>query len=196
MSEVKSVDVEFNIGTGTVLTGSMVNEYIPLGYQSGQRIGRVINMTRLDIKGYLVRDYNYKTEKYPTVARVMVVYDKQSNNNFPTLSDILTPGTLTSPEYAMNDMANRFFEERFDILWDKRFHWDYFDMSATADESNGDNESVKLIDVSIPIGYNSVWDNVSGRPDTGSLTLLFWSTDPGVTDLISIRSRMRLFYMD
>jgi len=197
MSEIKNFDREWQISAGTPVWLNFINENIVQGFASNQRIGLVINMTYLDIKGWVARDYVNKTEKLPTLARMVIVYDNQSNASDPNITQVLTPGSVSgAPDHAMNDMPNRANEDRFTILYDKRWKWDYFDMSAINDESNGDNESIKLIDERIPIHRTTSYTRLSAKPTTGGLIAFFWSTDDGVTDSIFNRCFFRLYYQD
>jgi len=124
-AEIKCVDVPTtsylldNSGTVTPLN------LIASGSSYYQRIGRKIEMKSSRINGII----NYKTtlggqtNYYPFIARIMVIYDRQTNGALPSIQDILQTidalGNPTTDNYSGVNLNNR---DRFTILRDQRIY--------------------------------------------------------------------------
>jgi len=110
MGELKFVDTNYSVGTGTATTftaGPLLNGMIP-GSTASQRIGR-----KIVLKSILMR---YRANVQTTSVggspiRMLIVYDKQANATAPTILDILERDDFTSP----NNLSNR---DRFVTLCD------------------------------------------------------------------------------
>lgn len=107
-NELKTVDTSpadygcNSTGSITLLNG------VATGTDFTDRIGRKIIMKSVSIQGYLYPEDSNVTEN---LARIMLVYDSQSNQAAPAMTDILK----TSTALSQLNLNNR---ERFRVLYD------------------------------------------------------------------------------
>lgn len=97
------------VGAVTFTAATLLNPTVQGTAATGQRLGRKITMTSL-----LVR-YSCTlatTSVGGAVARILIVYDKQTNGATPAITDILTNNDFTSPMNLDNT-------DRFTILMDE-----------------------------------------------------------------------------
>jgi len=107
-----------NTGTFTLLNA------IPPGAAAWQRQGRVVQMKSLYIRGY----FNYTGTAITSpgqFARLVVLYDKQTNGTFPTLDDVLRD-QLNSPTSkivsSVTSGINLNNRSRFEIIVDRTWY--------------------------------------------------------------------------
>lgn len=104
--------------TGTVTAINLIQ----VGSSMFNRIGRKIEMRSIRISGQLFTATVTRATVVPDYARVLIIYDRQTNGAFPTVSDILQDtdqaGTNTTEAFSGLNMNNR---ERFVTIMDKRF---------------------------------------------------------------------------
>lgn len=116
--EVKYNDINY---VGPLAPIGIMTSVLLDGVQQGtdynQRIGRQINILSFELR-YIF--YNYQTltnAGYPTLIRMMLVRDRQSNGA------VYTPGTLlqniTTPTTQCLSATNINTKDRFHIYWDK-----------------------------------------------------------------------------
>jgi len=116
--EVKSLDIgiaNYAVNTTAVITSLNL---IRAGSSFFNRIGRKIEMKSIHLKGYL---NPVRTNAAADYARVMLVYDAQTNGTAPAIADILQDtdqaGTNATGVFSSANLNNR---DRFKILCDYR----------------------------------------------------------------------------
>lgn len=115
-SELKSLDVPFGASaintTGAITCINMIRA----GSSFFNRVGRKIEMQSVRLKASIVP---LRTSAAPDYARILIVYDRQSNGALPALADILQTtdqaGTNTTTSFSGVNLNNR---DRFVILRD------------------------------------------------------------------------------
>lgn len=122
-SEVKSLDIPLAVaalnGTGSLIALNLIRA----GSSFYNRIGRKIEMKNLQIEMRLRCVDDMAGRDAPmSYCRCLIVYDRQTNGTFPTISDILQDvdqaGTNSTDVMSDINLNNR---DRFTILRDARF---------------------------------------------------------------------------
>jgi len=94
---------------------------IQVGSSMFNRIGRKIEMKSVRLSGQITTLAVTRATSTPDHARIMIIYDRQTNGAFPTVSDILQDtdqaGTNFTEAYSSLNMNNR---ERFVTIADCR----------------------------------------------------------------------------
>lgn len=111
-AELKTVDVANFTGVADTTGLATLLNGVATGTDYTNRIGRKTTMKTLVIKG---RVNAFDALCNDNLARLLVVYDKQSNNSAPVITDVLTAST----SIANINLNNR---DRFSILVDKVFY--------------------------------------------------------------------------
>jgi len=102
-----------NTGTQLALLNGCV-----AGSQNFNRIGRKICLKSLQIRGYFLAT-DFSTAQ--TFARMIVVYDKQSNGSAPTFANIIQSQNIAGTTSSLaTDMVNLDNRDRFEIIRDKQ----------------------------------------------------------------------------
>jgi len=140
--ELKAVDSIATLAADTTGALALINGLVP-GTGFSQRVGRRVHLTHVEL--------HFKSQVTPATGvdqyhRVMVVRDKQANAAAPAIADILT-------SVSTNHFPNLINQERFKILYDKRFY-----LNATAEPASG-----KAWDLLLPLGVEVQYnDGVAG----------------------------------
>lgn len=173
--EKKTIDLGSSIFACSVAgTFSLLNGTVP-GTQSYQRVGRKINMTSIQLRGYIGATAFAAPVTSDTEVRIMLVYDKQANTAGFAITDLLksqlNAGTTSS---LCNDMLNLDNRDRFTILKDMTVALAYQNSGA----ANSTQGSVTVVDVNCYLKcnletiYNSGTAGTIGDIQTGSLYLV------------------------
>lgn len=145
-----------------------------------QRVGRKIKMT--SVQGRMSVYVSTATTS-PSV-RCMIVYDMQTNSTLAGLGDILQVFTAGSDFISPYNLNNR---DRFRVLWDKTY---------TVNAVNNERATFKFYK---KLKLDTVYDNTGAIIDdisTGSLLLLFFSSDRTVAANPVVDYYARVRYMD
>lgn len=181
--EKKVVDVDpatyvaDTTGTVTLLNGTAA------GTDFTDRIGRKIVMKSLFIRG-LVNPVDAVTNH--TLARMIVVYDMQTNGAAPTVTDVLKSATSVS----QLNMNNR---DRFRVLLDKQFQIGKIDDTATqaAQGSPTIHQIKKYKRLNLDVLYNGTTAAVASIA-TGSVYLItIGNQAAGAGGVFTLSSRIR-----
>jgi len=117
-SEVKALDNGFS--NYTINSTAAINpiNLIQAGSSFFNRVGRRIEMKNVRVNGYVVVKATVTSEDY---ARIMIVYDRQTNGAVPAIADILQTtvqnGTNSTSSFSGVNLNNR---DRFKIIRDMR----------------------------------------------------------------------------
>jgi len=156
--EVKSLDLaSTQYGISTTATITPLN-LIRAGTSFFNRIGRKISMKSLHIKCFLTA---VRTAGFD-YARIMVVYDSQTNGAVPTIADILQDcdqaGTNSTSSLSSANLNNR---DRFRIIMDERVVLPAITVAGGVVTAEGSPDPMqKFIDLDrfIPLkGYSTVY---------------------------------------
>lgn len=109
---------------GSAFTGMTELNAITQGAGAYQRIGQKVVIKSLALKVQLSMTPGDKIVM--NTARIMVVYDRQSNGAFPAIADILSTNVSTAP--IMTSGLNMAKKNRFAIIADR-----YYDLSTSGD---------------------------------------------------------------
>lgn len=122
--EVKSVDTpQTNTALASGTTAAFVCVNLPVqGAAFYNRVASRIRMRSLMIRAHIYASGNNLVALLiPTMARIMVVYDRQPNGALPTPADLLTAygssGSVTSTVFDNLNMNNK---DRFTVLMDNQ----------------------------------------------------------------------------
>lgn len=192
--EKKVIDIN-NASYAVDITGTqlqLLNGCVA-GSQNFNRIGRKINLKSLQIQGYFV---NADNSAVSTKARMIIVFDKQSNGAAPTYADIVTSQNIagtTSSTY--NDMINLNNRDRFEIIRDTKVTIGALDSTAT--QAFAQSPGMVLVDQYIKLGnretvYNAGTAGTVGDIQSGSLYVFFIASQnnaAGVNFVGSFRTR-------
>lgn len=106
-------------------TGMTELNAISQGAGAYQRIGQKVVIKSLALKLQLAL-IEGATTTITNTARVMIIYDRQSNGNFPAIADILSTNVSSAPVFTSGlNMAKK---NRFSIIADR-----YYDLSTGGD---------------------------------------------------------------
>lgn len=201
VGEKKTIDVigalqgvNFNqAGVITLLNG------VAQGTDYNARIGRKIVMASIYIRGsiYIEATWNKNVNSIipSQTARLILIYDMQTNGTAPVLTDILnTAGTEI--ESAQLNLNNR---DRFKILKDKCFAFDACQTDANGGILGGGMHTDYCFKIYKKLKMETIFggtDASTGSIVSGALWLLTVGSQPaGATDVnASITSRIR--FMD
>ena len=192
-SEVKCIDRAHQTSTlSTTAVFTLLNPIVP-GDDIYQRTGRTLNMKSLRVQGYL----NNTATTVQSFARVMVVYDKQSNAANPVIGDIIQDmnGTPATDVYSHPNLNNR---ERFVIIKDCRFSNPSVTNAAGVLTNLGTVNTAQsiVIDWFLPLRgaettYNATGGATIASIVTGALFLITFSSDPNPNWSFDFTPRLR-----
>lgn len=104
--------------------------FVPtLGSDFNNRVGRKVNVNSIYIRGFITGTQGttlVSGQATAQLVRILIVYDCQPNGAAITPSDILVDGTTPISHLNMNN------RDRFQILLDKQFNIDPYDLNTTA----------------------------------------------------------------
>lgn len=181
--EFKSADTTWSVGVNTSSSVFLVNG-IARGDEINERNGREVVMKSVQIKGYVTAT---SATGSPQLARVALVYDRQTNGSALTAAQVFTSVLPWQPR----NLENR---RRFKIMMDK-----YISVpSRVTGDSSGPVfvpfEFYRKLDH--PITFNSGDAGTVADITTGSMYLVFMSNvASGTTDAVSEGS-CRIRYQD
>lgn len=173
--EFKSVDFGGTLGVHSDVTYAFLNG-IPPGTEINQRVGREVTMRSIQFQ-YVLRPLAGGVDQ---TARVLLVYDRQTNATALTADQVLHTVTTVAPRNLEN-------KKRFKILYD-RTH--VLSPPAVANTAVSRRFYRRL---SHPVTFNSLGMGTIGDIITGSLYAIFIGTeDPGTTAAtVTFSSRVR-----
>lgn len=120
-AEVKTIDLPQQINACSQTAIFTLLNPIQEGSSFYNRIGRKICLRSIRLTGQICPRQGISTPGGPDYLRVMIIYDRQTNGNFPTFSDVLTSydntGATTSTCQSHLNMNNT---ERFKVVRDIR----------------------------------------------------------------------------
>lgn len=179
--------------TGTTLT--LLNGCVA-GSQNFNRIGRKIQPTSIQIRGFLV---NADDTIFPTFVRMVVVFDRQANGAAPTWANIMTSqniaGTTSSTYLDMVNLDNR---DRFVILRDRIFGVGPVNNTATQSYASGDNPVLVSEYIRLPgleTVYNAGTAGTIGDITSGSI-YVFWIASQANASGATLQASYRLRFKD
>jgi len=170
MQEKKTIDIDpadytaNTTGTVTLLNG------VATGTDFTERVGRKIFMKSLFIRGF-VSSIDATTSN--TIARLLVVYDKQTNAAAPTITDILKSVDAS----AQLNLNNR---DRFSVLIDKQYALAATDTTAT--QAFAGSPTVHNVKLFRKLRHEEVFGGTTaafGSITTGALWMVTLSTVAG-----------------
>lgn len=166
--EVKRIDSTYATGITSTEATILLNG-LTQGLEYNQRIGRKITSKSIAIRGYV-----QNADANVNQVRLLLVYDKQTNQALPTMSDIID-GNL------FNGFRNLDNIKRFKILSDRRMA-----LQVTADSG------VRYFKMYKKIRLDTIYDDTTSNINaitSGSIILFLISTDAttGVTSNIDWR---------
>lgn len=139
---------------------------IPQGVGDFQRVGSSLKQQNVTIRGRVVRTST------DCQVRVILVWDKQ--NDIASAADLLeSTGSAYAP-FSPKNQNNKF---RSKILWDKTFSVDTYN-------------PIRLFDMSIPLNKHTEYDGSTTNIRTGSLKLVYVSTEAAGLPVILFMSHL------
>ena len=110
---------------------------ISRGTQVLERVGNKVMCTGMSFRGVL-RNVDTGTQNVPSMTRVMVVYDKRSDqqdlgSSYATLSALLDQDPGTAKYVTSQSLRNEDYRNRFSIIYDKVINLGAFDSGASGD---------------------------------------------------------------
>lgn len=127
------------------------------GNTATTRIGRSAHFTSLQMRYNLIRSGS----NGPSQARILIIYDKQSNNSIPATTDVLDTNVMISPLALANS-------ERFIVLMDELID----SMQSTSLNISGS----RYRKIGLPTVYNGA-AGTSGQVTTGTIWLFVANND-------------------
>lgn len=164
-------------GTVTLLNG------VALGTDYTSRIGRKTRNASLYIRGIITP---YDANSGPTLARIIVVYDKQTDGAAPAVGDILN---------AVNSLAqlNLDNRDRFVVLVDKIYA--VGEVSNVATQTFAGAPTVHPVKIYRKIGMDTIFKNTglaSADISTGGIYMVTVGSQPSATAaLLTCSTRVR-----
>lgn len=188
---IKQIDVL----TGTLAINTTPNITLLNGIEIGttyyNRIGRKIDDRNIQLSGYfrLTGTATTNTDE----ARIIILYDIQSNGALPTSTDILldqnSVGATSTTILSGHNYNN---QERFIILYDERY---YLPTSTGIPESNTDFNIEINIPLELETQYKGDTSNVTDIA-TGSIVLMTVGSIVTGSEAWNLSIKTRLLYED
>lgn len=182
-NEKKVIDVDpGNLNVSTTGTVTLING-VATGTDFTDRIGRKIVMRSVYVRGLLRPEDTTVSDQ---CARVMLVYDMQSNGAAPAITDILK----SASSLAQLNMNNR---DRFRVLMDKTFAMAGLQDTATQAFAGSPTTHVmkKYKRCNLEVLYNGT-TNAIGSIATGALFLVtIGSVAAGSASTFTVSTRVR-----
>jgi len=179
---------------------------ITVGSGAWCRIGRKITMKSLYLQGYFSYNAALTTQSRGHNARIMIIYDKQTNGALPNLNDILSDQInsggaadvrIWNPSSGIN-LNNR---DRFEVILDKRFWLPGSNAAGNATGLNGGTTAEPVIEYRNLRGRETVFrsDTAPGAITdiaSGSLIMMTFGDLDGVTAPWTFTFSCRLKFKD
>jgi len=108
-AELKNIDITGNCVVNTVGAIVLLNP-LAQGYDNGYRVARFVKLTAYELRAYVTS----ASEASAQTARLIIVYDRQTNGAAPVMLDILS---VASPISTYNS----FNLDRFEVLYDNLY---------------------------------------------------------------------------
>lgn len=160
-----------------------------------ERVGRKINIKRIQVRGYAAPDLAWSITQGGTpvqMFKVAVVVDWQNNGNSvpPFTSDIWnTVLPLSFPDPS--------FDERFTILWEKHFLLDVFTFVSASGSCTAAGTSA-YFECDLDVDFDTIFLNTSGTQSnvaTGSV-FIYITSDQLAADQLRYTFSSRIVYTD
>lgn len=163
--------------TATFTTPAILLNGVAPGSTAETRVGRKITMKSLYIRYNWARGGPTSTGGSP--ARILVVYDKQTNANLPQITDIL----LTDHYLSQNNLSNR---DRFITLFDHI-------TEPISDAANACVSATLFKGMNLDVMFNGGAAGTVGDITSGSVVVFVAQSSKigTVTPALDIRSRIR-----
>jgi len=117
-AELKGIDLA---ATGFALTSAgacFQIQGIPIeGSGPDDRTGRNIRMNSLEVRGFIHLDATNAAGRAQTLARIMLIYDRQPNGAAPAITDVLQDSTGATSTFVGLNLNNK---DRFIVLRDRQ----------------------------------------------------------------------------
>lgn len=180
--ESKNIDTTISIATQfpiAVTTGvvTLLNG-VTTGTAANTRIGRKIVMKSILLRMSIVKGATTAGEGN---MRVMIVYDKQSNQSSPPSSEILSPDSIA----GLNNLNN---VDRFKIITDKFYSFGIVDNTAINIQ--------KYKKLNLPVQYNAGAAGTIGDIQTGALYLVTYTNGNYSVAAPTGQAMIRLRFLD
>lgn len=186
--------------TGTITCLNLIQ----VGSSMFNRIGRRIQLKSLRLRLQLVTINATRTLQFADVGRIAVVYDKQTNGAFPTLTDVYQDteqsGTNTSTTLTGLNMNNR---DRFITIIDKQVMIPGGVLTAglltSVYPDNGEN--ITMMDEYRKLNLTTFYKAdsnpaVIGDIATGALYFITFASYPAGSELFQVIWNCRIKYVD
>lgn len=177
--ELKSVDMHADNVSCSTMPGAILINGMTSGSSIDQRVGREITMRSIQFQ-YVVRA---NTAGVDQQTRVVLVYDRQTNGGAPAFNDVFDYTNCTS----VRRLENR---KRFKVLYD-RTH-----VVNAIGEPGAQVARRFYRRLRHPVTFNSGNTGLVGDITTGSVYLLFISTQAAGTNAALIDFQTRIRYSD
>jgi len=177
--EFKSVDVLADAASCSTTTGIVLLNGMTTGAAINQRVGREVTLRYVQFQ-YVVR---CNTAGVDQQVRVVLVYDRQTNGSAPAFNDVFDVTNVT----CARRLENR---KRFKILYD-RTH-----VLNAIGEAGSQVARRFYRRLRHPVTFNSGNTGLVGDITTGSVYLLFISTQAAGTNAALIDYQTRIRYSD
>lgn len=188
-SEIKTTDVPattsgyFNDAAQYYLLNGLIN-----GSGFYNRIGRKVSLKSVRVRGQIYPD-NDTADGTSQYFRIIILYDKQPNQAFPPITDILATfnnaGAPTTTAYSFLNITN---SDRFVILRDTPFHISdnaltglYNQDANVMDYKNKGNYDEYIDLKNVETGYSNTSTGAIGDIQTGALYMVLYGTAPAAT---------------
>lgn len=186
--EFKSIDENvagINIDTTGALT--LLNG-CARGSDIDEREGREIMMKSIQMRGLINCNANAVNDQW---ARILIVYDRQTNGTVPTPADILNPASIP----GMRNLENR---KRFKILMDKTYtlNTNYTGAATVYDATNNHHFIEYYRKLEHPVTFNSGSAGTVADISTGSLYMLTLGSVVAGTAACAISMCSRVRFQD
>jgi len=187
MVERKVIDFPDAVYTINTTSNGFLMNGVGTGTDFNQRIGRRINVTSIQLRGYF--DLNQTTSTDIDACRMMIVQDCQPNGVTPNLSDVLTvdpTSGLVHPNAFMN-LNNR---ERFKVIWDKLISLGCYERNVGNIFYNAKPYIDVYKRVNIPVEFSAT-GNTIGSIATNSILFFIFGSAGTATWKFSTNARLR-----
>jgi hypothetical protein len=194
--------VAYTTGGSTPIStifSTTLNQYLlntlAVGPDAYQRVGKVVCLRTLKIRGFLLPTGNGAINDY---VRVLVVYDRQANSTPVFGSYVAGQDYLGNSSQTAFDDYNVDYEDRFIVLKDVKFGLPQLTGAASYVSTNLTNyKSMTNIDWTINLrNLEAHYAAGTNLPVTGALYLVMLGSNPVATSPVAIQWNATLSYTD
>ena len=186
--ELKTIDDNNGGASPYSLAVTSTGAFFPLNFLAtgadiNNRVGRKITLKSVQVRLRFTPSGNPAIND---VARVMVIYDRQSNQGTPVVSDVLqtidSAGLTSSTVFDFKSISN---EERFLILQDKTFTFPQLAATMAANAYSDFTQDTSITTYN-KLNHLCSYGQGSNYPDTGTLWLfLIGSNAPATSPTVA-----------